>query len=181
MVSEVTANLVAPAESHLKTLVLHVTCIHVGRLLIAEHHIHRGLYQPVLRGLLIPVEVQSEAAAKEACIQTDIQLLRGLPSHVGVGNVLCIGTSGVNVVGHRLNHIAGELVAIVGISAGGETDVREIVEVTNLTVTVLSPRCTELQEAQPRRGRLHELLVRDVPTCRYRGKITPAMTACEVV
>ena len=181
MISEVAANLVAPAESYLKTLVLHITCIHVSRLLIAEHHVHRGLYQPVLRGLLIPVEVQSEAATQETGIQTDIQLFRGLPSHVGVGNVLGVGTSGVDVISHRLNHIARELVAIVGISAGGETDVREIVEVTNLTVTVLSPRCAKLQEAQPRRGRLHELLIRDVPTCRYRGEVTPAMTACEVV
>ena len=106
MVGEIAANMVAPAQGNLKTCVLHVTCVDVGRLLVTEHFVHRGLYQPVLRFLHIPVEIQAEATADEACVDTDIGLLRGLPSHVLVGHVSCVGTSLIYVTVDSVQHVA---------------------------------------------------------------------------
>ena len=168
-VGEVFTDLVAPVDSELNTSVLYGTSI---LQLLRETCRRRNGHgdEQVLRGLLIPVENHAELTADEACIETEVKLLRGLPSQLLVGEALRINTGSIVV-----------LVAVEGIvTVGTILEGSEITEaVSNVLVTVLSPTCTDLQEVEPGRGLLHELLVRDYPTCRNRGEVTPTMSGSE--
>ena len=115
-VVEVLVHALSPAESDFNTCVLDVTTIDESRFLITQHFIHWSLSQPVLRGLLVPVESQGELATEEASIETEVELFTGFPSDIRVRSVLCVCTSGIIVTTYCIDVIAAELVAIVSIA-----------------------------------------------------------------
>ena len=57
---------------------------------------------------------------------------------------------------------------------------REILEVIDITVTVLTPAGTDLQEVHPVVRVFHEIFIAHDPTSRYGRERTPAFTTGEV-
>ena len=180
MIVEILTDFVTPRETNLKTSIFNITTIDHCGFLISKHLVHRSLYQPVLRLLHIPVEVQTQATIEETGIKTEVPLFRSLPCNILIRNVLSICSSMINILAYCINHIARELVAIVRILRWGEADVRQIVEVTDVTVTVLSPWGTDFQEVQPFAGFCHKRLISDDPTCGNWWEGTPAFALGEV-
>ena len=105
MIAEVLTNLVAPREGELETCVLHITTIDHGRFLVTEYLVHRGLEQPVLGLLHIPVKVDTELTADETGIETNVDLLRSFPCYIGVRSVLGVCTGCIDITVDGVNHI----------------------------------------------------------------------------
>ena len=146
--------MVAPVQSNFDTCVANGTGI-----LQLSVETSGGRYgyvdQQVLRGLLIPVEVQTQFTAQEAGVETKVNLLRCFPSQFLVLQTRERSTLGGNVLG-----IVERIHAVCVVCKGCL-----VLEGTDALVTVLSPTGTQLQEADDRRV-LQEVLVADYPTCR---------------
>ena len=69
IVTEVLTDLVVPGESNLNTGVLNITTVDHSRVGTHDTY-HCTAYEPVLRLLNIPVEVNAQAVAEQACVET---------------------------------------------------------------------------------------------------------------
>ena len=152
-VDEVLTDAVVPGDLDLIALVLDVATIDVGSSrTIGEQR--WGAHQPVLGGLLVPVEANAQTVVQETGVKAQVELFGGLPLHVLVRQDVGIGTDAGIV-------LAVEIVGIVEGYCG------HVLERRDVTVTVLSPAGAYLQEVQPATRRLHEALVADDPASRY--------------
>ena len=108
--------------------------------------------------LVVVVDTQRQPVGQEAGIETEVNLLGGLPSQIGVSQLVRSRTEG-----------GSNLIYIILIPAAALRD-RSCVGIAaqHGDVTVTTPRSTELQEGNDIRGdaRLKELLIADGPTCR---------------
>ena len=95
--------------------------------------------QKVLGLLVVPLEGGGEATAEEACVETHVGLLRGLPDQVGILDVGRISTLCISVL-----RVAEGILAIVT-----EIEVGLPQHGTDVIVTILSPTGTQFQERQP--------------------------------
>ena len=170
-VGEVLAAGVCPVEGELDTGVADVTTVDI-RGVGAEVSHDRGVHQPVLGILPVPVEGDIEAAVEQAGVEAEVKLLGSFPRDVGVRQLVGISTgSGV------LRGRAG----IEGVTAVGRTyrNRGEVLEIVDVAVTVLAPAAAQLQEVDevvvvpPR-------LVGNHPAGGDGGEGAPAVTAHEV-
>ena len=93
IVTEVLTNSVVPSDSELNTGILHVTTIDVRWSSTIDRNL-RTSNEPVLCGLLIPVEVNTQTAVEQTGIETEVELLRSLPSQVRIRNNVRVSTNG---------------------------------------------------------------------------------------
>ena len=169
-VAQPVVELVIPAQREFDTLVLHVSAVDVGSA-DAIYAQNRSTHQPVFRGLLVPVEGQSQTAVQEAGINTDVQLLGSLPSQFGVAqHVERTAGGGFFVVAHAEEVSVGFV----------ESHLCQVLEVGDVAVTVLSPGCTDFEEVHDASDRFHELFIGHYPTCRCGGEDTPAVASGKV-
>ena len=139
VVLEVLTNLIVPRKRKLNTLVLYSTSIlHLGRETCCW--IYRNRNQQVLGLLVIPIQGEAQASTQEASIQTDVQLLRSLPSQI------FIRQTGRSSTGNILVRITIEGIIATCIKCESTLPL----EVVNgLCITILTPTSTKLQEVEP--------------------------------
>ena len=111
VIAEVLANAVVPGESNLNTSVLYVTTIDGSRVSTVDGNL-LTTDQPVLSGLLIPVECQAQTAVEETSVETEVELLRSFPSQIRIRYDVSIST-GVRSTSNSSCHVRSELIAAV--------------------------------------------------------------------
>ena len=111
IVAKVLTNSVVPRESELNTGILHVTTIDGSRVSTVDSNL-RTCNQPVLRCLLIPVEVDTQTVIEETGVETKVELLRSLPSEICIRYDVSLCT-GMRSTSRRSIHVRTELVTIV--------------------------------------------------------------------
>ena len=146
VVAELLANHIVPGEVELKSLVLHIATID-GWCACTNGCQHRSRHQPILSGLDIIVEVYIQVTANQSGIQTDIELLRGLPSDIGISHTTGISTP----VGtqHR-----DRLCVVITRGTKQIMSIRilhrsEILVVGDILITHLTPADAQFQEVHP--------------------------------
>ena len=109
--------MVAPAEFELEALVLHVTSVD-GRCLTADDERRCGARHEQVLGLLDEVvDAEGQASAEEDTVETEVQLLRGLPFQLVVthrcgSNALSVLDATAEGIETTLRHVGA-----VGITA----------------------------------------------------------------
>ena len=149
-VSEVLTNLIVPVQLNFVSLILDITSIYI-RSIGSIRQQHWSTYQPVFCGLLIPVESHTQTVIKETCIETEVKLFRSLPFYVLIRQDVWISTQSRIIL----------IVEVIRIVKGYCC---QILEIRYVTVTILSPAGTNLQEVHPCLSALHKLLVTYNPT-----------------
>ena len=160
------ADAVLPAEFELETLVVHVTAVDRGGTHADLDH-RLDVHEQVARVLVIVVDTEGEAVVQEAGVETEVELLGGLPLQVGIRQTGRVGTVVSRVVVERVLIPRG-----VVVDGGG---IRVVVQ--DVDVTVDTPGSTELQEGNGLTGNIvaEERLVGNGPTGGDGGEEAPAL------
>ena len=87
IVTEILTNAIVPSQTDLNTSILDITTIDIGSTGTYSRQYGR-LNKPVLRSLDVEVEVYIQTLVEEAGVETEVELLRGLP-----GNLIVAQTS----------------------------------------------------------------------------------------
>ena len=148
-VRKVLVDNVIPGEQYLEALVAYFSAVD-ERSFCTENLWHRSIYEPVFGALVVPVEAESETAAEQPCIETEVKLLRGLPGNVRIGN-------DVRISSHCRSILVGRIIRSVEGVRG------QVLERLDVAVSVLPPAAADFEEVEPAGGLLHELLVAYYP------------------
>ena len=132
----------------------------------------RGVHQPVLGILLVPVEDEIKTASEETGVKTEVKLLGGLPGHVRIRELVGIGT-----IARLVGKAVGKTVSAV---IRTYLDGGKILEIINRTVTVLAPASTYLEEIEGVAESCHPRLVGHHPAGGNRRERTPAVSRSEI-
>ena len=152
---------VAPSERQFQAVVGHLAEVLVGGALLADGGEDRGLIKDAVGHFVIVVHFEAEAVVQHAQLQTDVGRRGGFPLQ--------------QVVRER-GHDARRLLAAERVEVARGVG-RLILVIADGVVAQFAPRGAQLEVVDARI--LHERLLRDAPSGRYRGEQAPARLAGE--
>ena len=138
IVSEVLTNAVIPRKCQLNTSILNTTSIIHNRREAIDRR-NRYIKEQILGLLYIVIKVYAQTLVQETSIKTKVKLLRGLPFQLRVSHTCRIATCGtiLLVIIERILTVCAERIGC------------RIFVSTNILITILTPRSTNLQEVKP--------------------------------
>jgi len=149
-IGELLADFVVPGESQFGAAVFDVAAVNEGGS-GAKRSQGGGNHEPIDGFLDVPVKVNPQAGGKETGVKAQVELFRGFPGHVLVGKDVGVSPGG------------GIVFITKEIGVGIEGNGGQVLEVVDVTISVLTPASAEFQEVEYGRGSFHKGFLGDDP------------------